>query len=225
MSILDHYYQVLQNISDTAYKCGRNPADITLVAVSKEETWNEMAPIYQAGCRDFGESRVQEALPKIDTSPEDINWHFIGPLQKNKVRKAVEYFALIHSVDSYELAIKIAEEALQLDSVARILLEVNTSGEEAKHGFDPESVKYNFEKIMNLQGVKIEGFMTMAPFVDEEKLIRKCFARLWDIRDLIVMESRGKIELPYLSMGMSNDYQWAIQEGATILRIGTAIFK
>lgn len=224
MSILENYRRVVDTIAANARKCGRNAADILLVAVTKEQLWEEMRQIYDYGCRDFGESKIQDALPKVNTTPEDIYWHFVGPLQKNKVAKAINSFELIHSVDSYELAQAISKYSLEQDLTTRILLEVNTSGEATKHGFEPEKVSQNLHLIQELPCLQVEGFMTIAPFVQDERLVRSCFARLWDLRDKIVMESFGKIHLPHLSMGMSNDYQWAIQEGATILRIGRAIF-
>jgi pyridoxal phosphate enzyme (YggS family) len=218
-------YQVLtESIAEIAYKCGRNPADIEVVAATKGHPLRDIQPVYQFGCRDFGESWMQEALPKIAQGPEDIRWHFIGNLQKNKVRKALSSFALIHSVDSYELAAKISESSLEEEIVTKILLEVNTSGEETKHGFSLESVRTHLEKIISLPSIEVQGFMTMAPHVQDEYVIRSCFSKLWHLRDEIVMLAEGTIALPHLSMGMSNDYHWAIQEGATILRIGTAIF-
>src|SRR5580704_10960783 len=127
MNIADNYLRLLEDIAEAAYKCGRNSADIELVAVTKGRTWDEIKPIYQLGCRNFGESWIQEALPKIDKTPEDIHWHFIGTLQKNKVRKALTPFTLIHSVDSFELAEKISECSREEGMIAKILLEVNTS--------------------------------------------------------------------------------------------------
>lgn len=224
MNIAQNYQVVKESIAEAAYKCGRNPADIEVVAVTKGHPLKDIQPVYQLGCRNFGESWMQEALPKIANAPEDIHWHFIGNLQKNKVRKALPSFSLIHSIDSFELAFKVSEVSLEEGIVAKVLLEVNTSGEETKHGFALDSVRMNLEKLVSLQGIDVQGFMTMAPYVQDEYKIRSCFSKLWHLRDEIIMLSEGTISLPHLSMGMSNDYQWAIQEGATILRIGTAIF-
>jgi PLP dependent protein len=225
MNILENYQRIVENIASTAYKCGRNPADIELVIVTKGQPWQSIHPLYQIGCRNFAESWIQEALPKIESTPEDINWHFIGSLQKNKVRKAVPTFVLIQSVDSYELALKISQCSQEEEVLTKVLLEVNTSGEVTKHGFSVNDVKSELEKMRVLPFLKVEGFMTMAPHTDDERLIRSCFSRLWHLRDEVVMQSEGMIDLPHLSMGMSNDYKWAIEEGATMLRIGTAIFE
>ena len=225
MSVLENYYQLVNNIAKVAYRCGRNPADIDLLVVTKERAWEEFNCLYHAGIRDFGENRLQEAEQKISSTPEDIRWHFIGPLQKNKVRKIVQSFDLIHSVDSLDLAQKISICSLEEDQMTRVLLQVNTSGEESKQGFTEEEVKKDFETLWELPGIKVEGFMTMAPFTDDELIIRKCFHKLWNIRDEFIIHSGGAISLPHLSMGMSNDYPLAILEGATILRIGSALFE
>lgn len=224
MSIIDNYHLVKQNIADTAYRCGRNPEDIELVVVTKGVDWAAFNPLYHLGHREFGESRFQEASEKMASTPEDIRWHFIGPLQKNKVKKVISSFELIHSVDSFDLAKKISQCSQEEDIVTRILLEVNISGEETKNGFSEMEARQNFDSIWELPGIKVEGFMTMAPLTDNERIIRTCFARLWDLRDELVITSGGKIHLPHLSMGMSNDYRFAILEGATLLRIGSAIF-
>ncbi len=224
MSIIKNYQYVKDSIAEIAYKCGRNPADIELVVVTKEREWKDINPIYHLGHRDFGESRLQEASEKMSHTPEDIHWHFIGPLQMNKVRKVVSSFELIHSVDSYKLAEKISQCSQEEELIARVLLEVNILEEETKQGFTETEVKSIFDSLWELPGIKIEGFMTMAPLTDDEKVIRTCFSRLWDLRDELVICSGGAISLPHLSMGMSNDYHLAIPEGATILRIGSAIF-
>jgi PLP dependent protein len=222
---IQNYRRIKDSIAEAAYKCGRNPEDIQLVAVTKGHPWNDIKPLYAAGCRDFGESRLQEALPKIENAPEDIQWHLIGTLQKNKVLKALESFALIHSVDSYELAVKISDCSREEGTAARILLQVNTSGETTKRGFSVESLKKNFEKVYGLPAIQVEGLMTIAPLVDDERIVRHCFARLWNLRDELIIYGKEGMLLPHLSMGMSRDYPWAIQEGATLLRIGTAIFQ
>lgn len=224
MTSAENYQEVLEAIAETAYSCGRNPEDIQLVAVTKGHGWETIRSVYQSGCRNFGESWIQEALPKIENAPEDIEWHFIGHLQKNKARKAYSNFALIHSVDSFELALKLSEIGSEEGEAAKVLLEVNTSGEGSKHGFSIESIKMNLDKMMALPHLDVQGLMTMAPDTEDEGVVRTCFSRLWQLRDEIVMLSEGAVKLPHLSMGMSNDYRWAIQEGATILRIGSAIF-
>lgn len=225
MSVFENYQSIQQDIIATAQHYKRNPKDITLVAVTKGCPLHEMMPAYDAGCRNFGESRLQEALPKIFDAPHDIHWHLIGTLQKNKVRKAVEIgrFTLIHSVDTPELAEKISEISLEHNFVTSILLQVNISGETSKHGLNIERWRYVFEALLKMPGIKIEGLMTMAPLIEDEKQIRGCFERLRKFRDELQAKT-GK-HLPHLSMGMSHDYRFAIAEGATLLRIGTKIFK
>lgn len=211
-----NYLDIVKEIQDIARQCGRDPSDITLVAVTKGHALNEVMPAYEAGCRDFGENRVPEALTKIPLAPDDILWHFIGTLQKNKVRKVVGKFALIHSVDSVDLAQKISQMSQEMGVTTPVLLQSNTSEEKAKHGLTPDAWRAKIEEVLALPGIAVEGLMTMAPYVQDERILRQCFVRLRRLRD--------DINLHHLSMGMTNDYRIAIEEGATLLRIGTAIF-
>ena len=206
----------MTEIARIARECGRDPTGITLVAVSKGYPWEQVEQAYRLGCRDFGENRLLEAFEKKAQAPSDVCWHFIGNLQKNKVRKAVGAFVLIHSVDSLELAEKISECSEEQGIATKILLQVNTSGEQTKHGQTPEEWRRDLERVMSLRGVNIEGLMTMAPFVEDEGVIRKCFS------DLHVLKQ--EFGLHHLSMGMSHDYPIAIQEGATLLRLGTVLW-
>lgn len=217
MNVGEQYLKLKREIAELATRCGRNPDTITLVAVTKMSPLEHVLPAYESGCRDFGENRVQEALGKISTAPNDLNWHLIGTLQKNKVRKVIGKFALIHSVDRLSLAEKISSCSEEEGIVTLILLEANTSGEEAKHGLTPEEWRECYPQVIALQGIKVEGFMTMAPFVEDEAVIRDCFRQLRLLRD--ELQPGG-----HLSMGMTHDYPIAIEEGATLLRIGTAIF-
>ncbi len=194
---------------------------ITLVVVTKNHTWEEIEELYRLGCRDFGENRVQEAEKKITRAPKDIRWHFVGKLQKNKVAKVVGKFALIHSVDSLELAQKIGSESVKRGIVTNVLLEANTSGEETKEGAPPDEWNKCFSQVLDIKGLKCCGWMTMAPLTTDEDVLRKTFATLAGLRDELLGLCGEACEL---SMGMSNDYAVAIQEGATILRIGSAIF-
>lgn len=183
-----------------------------LVVVSKGHPWSACIPFYEAGCRDFGESRLQEALPKIQEAPRDIRWHFIGVLQKNKVAKVVQNFALIHSVDSYELAEKISKESI--GRKAHILLQVNI---EHRHGFTPSALRESFAALKALPNLAIDGLMTMAPLTDDTASIRRTFRT--------VRELGLELGLKELSMGMSHDWPLALEEGATILRIGSLFFS
>lgn len=216
MNIQENYVKVLENISKITNK------EITLVAVTKGRPLEDVLSLYHLGCRNFGENRLPDAFSKIENMPRDINWHFIGSLQKNKVKKAIGHFALIQGVDSYELASKISECSLELGIVSPILFQVNTSGEVTKHGFSKELLLENFDKLKGLPGLKIEGLMTMAPLTDDEKLIRSCFSSLRELQEKL--NNHGNI-LKTLSMGMSHDYEIALQEGATMLRIGSALFQ
>ncbi len=225
MSFVDNYKRLNEEIVETALACNRKPEEIRLVAVSKGISWPDIASIYHEGCRDFGENRLQEALPKIEEAPRDCRWHFVGSLQKNKVKKALGHFVLIHSVDSLELAKKISELSVENSYRTAILLQVNTSGEKSKHGMTPPDCFWDFRTLVALPNLEIQGLMTMAPFVEDEDVIRYTFESLRLLRDQLIAEYRPANGLPHLSMGMSHDFKWAIAEGATILRIGARIWK
>lgn len=212
------YQRLLDDIHETAIKCGRDPTSINLVAVTKNVAWPKIQEVYKEGCRNFGESKVQEALSKIEDGPRDIDWHMIGTLQKNKVSKIVGKVKLIHSIDNLEIAKTVSDYSQKNHLTSAILLQVNTSQEKSKHGFLINELLNFFSEIEQLPNIEIKGFMTMAPFVEEERIIRQSFAKLRELRDKL------EPSLPYLSMGMSHDYRIAIQEGSTILRIGSAIF-
>lgn len=218
MSISCNYEAVKQKIGQLALHYGRNPSEICLVAITKGRSWEEILPLYVSGQRVFGESRQQEASVKIAEAPDDVDWHFIGSLQKNKVRKVIGHFALIHSVDTPELAVKISECSLEAGVTSEILLQVNISGEESKQGLSVEAWTPEIDKVRQLPGIIVKGLMTMAPLASDEATARRCFAGLRHFRDALGGE------LPYLSMGMSRDYPWAIAEGATHLRIGSALW-
>lgn len=216
--ISSNYNRLLDSIAEEASKCGRTRQEIELVAVTKNHSAEEVLSLYEAGCRLFGENRLQEALPKVASLPPDCDWHMIGTLQKNKVRKAVEAFAMIESVDTAELATKISVVSCELGIVTPILLEVNVSQESSKHGLSVYGWKSAYEGLCDLPGICLEGLMTMAPFTEDRAFIRRCFAQLRKLRE----------ELPgigqHLSMGMSHDYVEAIAEGSTILRVGSRLF-
>lgn len=187
-----------------------------MIAVSKTYSVDAVREVYGAGCRDFGESRVQEALPKIELGASDLRWHLIGTLQANKVRKVVGKFCLIHAVDSLELARKISSCSQEMGIESQVLLQVNTSGETSKRGLSAGQWEPHLNEVMALPNLQVEGLMTMAPLTEDEQVVRECFRRLRQFRD--------QLRLRHLSMGMSHDYPIAIEEGATLLRIGTVIF-
>lgn len=213
-----NYPSVLKSVEKLAVDAGRNPAEVTLVVVSKTRTIEEMMVAYNNACRDFGENRVQELIGKIELMPADVRWHLIGTLQKNKVNKVVGKVALIHSVDTPRLAEAISQASVREGIKTSILLQVNVSGESSKHGLSPIEWEGYLYETMQLPGVEIQGLMTMAPDTEDLAIIRKTFS------ELALLQKKWKVGT-HLSMGMSQDYPIAIQEGATILRIGTAIFS
>jgi pyridoxal phosphate enzyme (YggS family) len=213
---------VRSRIVSAATRAGRDPADVELVAISKTHPAELVREVAEAGQELFGESRVQEALVKIPELPGRLRWHFIGHLQANKVRKALPLFELIHGVDTMEIAIDIDRIAAELGLHPRVLLEVNVSGEGSKHGFAPEALERGMEELLALPRLQVEGFMTMAPLAPEAEVSRPCFAALRTLRDRLAVQVG--IPLPTLSMGMSGDYEVAVEEGATLVRVGSAIF-
>lgn len=221
----DHYCNLLDSIKTLAHRYGRSPNEITVVAVTKTHPWEDCQWLYQLGHRDFGENRIAEALEKKQYAPEGSHWHLIGTLQSNKVRKVVGEFTLIHSVDTPELVETLSRCSIEKGVITKILLQANTSGEPTKHGVSPEVWKQHYDKLILLNGISIEGLMTMAPKDSDEKTIRSCFASLRRLRDELKVVSADQAPMHHLSMGMSQDYPFAIAEGATILRIGTALWQ
>jgi PLP dependent protein len=214
--------QVRLQISDAARKARRVPEDIQLVAVSKAHEAEKVRIAVEAGQQIFGESRVQEARVKIPLLPSSVRWHFIGRLQKNKVRHALPLFELFHSVDSLPLAQNMDRIAEEEGLHPRVLLQVNLAGEGSKIGFAPDLLRAQFEELNSLGRLTIEGLMTIPPLAEEAEASRKYFVGLRELRGRL--EEEFQVELPQLSMGMTNDFIVAIEEGATMVRIGTAIF-
>ncbi len=213
---------VREKIITAAKKSGRQPEEIELVAVSKTHAPETIREAADADQMVFGESRVQEAKAKIPLLPGRLRWHFIGHLQKNKIRAALPLFELFHSVDSLGLAQQFQRIAEEDGQRPRILLEVNVAGEASKFGFSPTAIQSQMEEILGLDRLEVVGLMAMAPFAPEAELSRPFFVRLREIRD--ELQSAGGVGLPHLSMGMSGDYLVAIEEGATLVRVGSAIF-
>lgn len=216
--IKENFLSIQNEIAKASVLSGRRPRDIKLVAVTKNVSWEKAHELYDLGQRDFGENRFQDAKPKIEVAPTDCRWHFIGTLQANKVRRVINRFVLIHSVDTLELAQKIAQHSLQENRTTSILLQVNTSGELSKHGLSVEGWLKNMDTVLQLPNLQVEGLMTMAPINADEKKVRAYFSRLREMRDKI-----GVPTVKHLSMGMSRDFGWAIEEGATIVRLGSAL--
>lgn len=215
--------RVRQNIHETCLKTNRKVENITLIAVSKQKPIEKIVQANKCGIYDFGENKAKELKEKAENSQLSINWHFIGHLQTNKVKDVVPHASLIHSVERIKLAEEINKRAGNINKIQKILLEVNTSGEESKFGLHEFTEIYNFSKhCKSLKNISLIGLMTMAPFTSNEEIVRNSFKSLKNI--FVKLNSSG-FELTELSMGMTNDYKIAIEEGATILRIGTAIFS
>jgi pyridoxal phosphate enzyme (YggS family) len=214
--------RVQEAITAAAQRAGRPAEEVQLVAVSKTHPPEAVADAVEAGQTLFGESRVQEARAKIPASPGRARWHFIGHLQKNKIRHALPLFELFHGVDSLTLAQELDAMAGAAGLFPRILLEVNIAGESTKHGFRPAQLREQLEQLLTLERVQIDGLMTIAPFALEPEASRSHFAELRELRDRV--QSEFRLPLPQLSMGMSGDYTVAVEEGATLVRVGTALF-
>jgi pyridoxal phosphate enzyme (YggS family) len=214
--------RIATRIAEAAQKCGRSPDEIELVAVSKTHAAEKVQAAVEAGQLLFGESRVQEARAKIPLLPSRLRWHFIGHLQKNKIRHALPLFELFHGIDSLALAQDMDRIAEEEGMRPRILLEVNLAGEASKHGFSPEALRRDLETTLSLGRLTIEGLMTIPPLSPEAEASRRYFVALRELRDQL--EREFNVRLPQLSMGMSGDFAIAIEEGATLVRVGTAIF-
>lgn len=215
MSIKENYRRIQSEIPNAK-----------IIAVTKYVDTEKVVEAYQAGLRDFGENRLQDAEKKMKELPEEINqnitWHFLGHLQTNKAKKVTGSFGYIHSVDSIKLAQILSESAQEKAISQKILIQVNISGEQTKFGFSADELKTSFEELINLKNIEIVGLMTMAPFAEDENVQRQTFKGLRELRNKL--QTEYKINIPELSMGMSNDYRVAYSEGATIVRIGRALF-
>ncbi|HWX17974.1 MAG TPA: YggS family pyridoxal phosphate-dependent enzyme [Chthoniobacterales bacterium] len=221
-SIARSLEDVREQIAQAATKAGRAVGDIELVAITKTHDAEKVRAAYEAGQSLFGESRVQEARAKIPELPSNSRWHFVGHLQKNKIRHALPLFELIHSVDSLALAQDADRIAAEEGMHPRVLLEVNVAGEGSKFGFKPEKLRTEMETLLALDRLSIEGLMTIPPLAPEAEASRKYFIKLRELRD--ALEKEFRVKLRHLSTGMTNDFVIAIEEGATLVRVGTAIF-
>lgn len=220
----ENYSIVRENILKACEKAGRDPESVKLIAVSKTKPAEDIEEIYSLGQRDFGENKVQELSQKIEILPDDIKWHLIGHLQHNKVKYIIGKTELIHSVDSERLALTISKEAVKHNVTADVLIEVNVAGEESKFGVTTDETMELIEKISILPGIHICGLMTIAPFVADPEENRAVFRKLRELSVDIADKKIDNVTMSVLSMGMTNDYMVAIEEGATLVRVGTAIF-
>ncbi|MBQ8638115.1 MAG: YggS family pyridoxal phosphate-dependent enzyme [Lachnospiraceae bacterium] len=222
--IQENLTTVRQNILRACQRSGRDPKDVTLVAVSKFKPVSDLEAAMDAGQLVFGENRVQEMCDKYETLPKTIKWHMIGHLQRNKVKYLMGKACMIHSVDSVRLAEQISADAQKAGICMPILLEVNVAKEDSKFGFFPEEAEEAARTIAALPGIQIKGLMTIAPFVDDPEDNRKYFKKLRQLLVDIQGKNIDNIDMTELSMGMTGDYEVAIEEGATIVRVGTGIF-
>lgn len=225
MSIKENLEQVRQNIAKAALKAGKRPEDIVLVMATKTVDPERIREAINAGGRIIGENKVQEALKKYDVlKDEDAEWHFIGHLQTNKVKDVLKFADMVHSVDRLHLVEKLDQRLLHEGRSLDILIQVNTSHEESKYGVAPEDAISLVKQTARYDTLKVYGLMTIGLFTKDEIKIRKCFKVLKEIYDNVIKEGIERVQMKYLSMGMSGDYQIAIEEGANMVRIGTAIF-
>ena len=216
--------EVSDRIGAACKRAGRSREDVTLVAVSKTKPVSMLMEAYAAGVRDFGENRVQEILEKAPLMPDDIRWHMIGHLQTNKVRQVIDRVVLIHSVDSVALARQIEKEAAKRDLVVHILLEVNVAGEESKFGFSVDEAEEAAVEIAKFAHVRIDGLMTIAPFVENSEENRDVFQKLFQLSVDIKRKNIDNVNMNVLSMGMTGDFEEAVEEGASVIRVGAGIF-
>ena len=225
--VRDKLINVRERIHNTAVRAGRGASDIVLVCVTKEATLKDACDAVDAGATDIGENRIQDAVAKYDklNNRAPIRWHFIGHLQTNKVKKAVRIFDLIHSVDSVRLLEEIQKQSKSLGKMQSVLIEVNVSGEKSKYGAAPETLEELIKAASGMKNVMLLGLMAMAPYSPRPEDSRTHFRRLRELRDEYLSLKCDNIDLKHLSMGMSGDFEVAIEEGADIVRIGSAIFK
>jgi PLP dependent protein len=222
MGVAENLERVREQITRAAAKAGPSKDEIELVAITKTHPAEKVREAVEAGQILFGESRVQEARTKIPELPSNLRWHFVGHLQKNKIRHALPLFELFHGVDSLALAQEMNRIAAEEGMHPRLLLEINVAGEGSKFGFKPETLRAEMESLLALAQLSIEGLMCIPPLAEEAEASRKFFVQLRELRDSL--EKKFDVKLPHLSMGMTNDFPVAVEEGATLVRVGTAIF-
>lgn len=223
--MLKNNFDVVESkIKKACERSGRKREEVTLIAVSKTKPVEMLQEAYDLGTRVFGENKVQEIVDKYDVLPDDISWHMIGHLQRNKIKYIIEKVDLIHSVDSVRLAEAIEKEAAKHDVVAKILIEVNVAKEDTKFGLMTEEVEKVIEEISKFPHIRVKGLMTIAPFVENPEENRVHFQRLRKLSVDIDSKKFDNVTMSILSMGMTNDYEIAIEEGATMVRVGTGLF-
>ena len=222
--LAQNFAEVENNIKQACERAGRKRDEVTLIAVSKTKPVEMLQEAYDLGTRVFGENKVQEIVDKYDALPNDISWHMIGHLQRNKIKYIIDKVELIHSVDSVRLAEAIEKEASKHNLIANILMEVNVAKEDTKFGLMVEEVETVIEEISKFPHIRVKGLMTIAPFVENPEENREYFKRLRKLSVDIDSKKFDNVTMSILSMGMTNDYEIAIEEGATMVRVGTGLF-
>lgn len=222
--IRENLEEVEKKISAACERAGRSRSEVTLIAVSKTKPVSMLNEAYETGIREFGENKVQEMMDKFEVMPEDIHWHMIGHLQRNKVKYLMGKADLIHSVDSYRLAEEISSQSVKHNVTTDILIEVNIAGEETKFGTSRDEAIRLVEDAAKLPNIHICGLMTIAPFVENAEDNRKYFRQIRELSVDIKEKNIDNVDMRILSMGMTGDYEVAIEEGATMVRVGTGIF-
>ena len=222
--VVENLAEVEKHICEACARAGRSRDEVTLIAVSKTKPVSMIEELLPGGTRDFGENKVQELVDKYEVLPKDIHWHLIGHLQRNKVKYVVDKACLIHSVDSMRLAETISEEGVKKGVTVPVLIEVNVAGEESKFGVTLEETEGLVREIAKLPSIQIKGLMTIAPYVEDPEENRVHFSRLKQLSVDIKNKNIDNVAMDVLSMGMTGDYQVAIEEGATMVRVGTGIF-
>lgn len=222
--LYENYEKVVENVKKACERSGRNFQDVTIIAVSKTKPLSDVEELLAHGITEFGENKVQEMVDKYEHVSKPVNWHLIGHLQTNKVKYIVDKACLIHSVDSVHLAKEIEKEAAKKDVVVKVLIEVNIAQEESKFGIREDEVYSLIDAIKDMPHVHVMGLMTIAPFVDNAEENRVCFRKMHQLLLDIKSKCIDNIDMNVLSMGMTNDYEIAVEEGATMIRVGTAIF-
>lgn len=224
MGVCENYRAIEEKVEKACLRAGRKREDVTLIAVSKTKPVSMIHELLPLGVRDFGENKVQELTEKEELLPKDIRWHMIGHLQRNKVKYVVGKACMIHSVDSLRLAEEISKEALKKQISVPILVEVNVAGEESKFGVSVQEAPFLVEQICRLPGIEVKGLMTIAPYVEDPEENRIVFRNLRKLSVDIGGKNFDNVTMDILSMGMTGDYEVAIEEGATHVRVGTGIF-
>ena len=224
MGVCENYRAIEEKVEEACLRAGRKREDVTLIAVSKTKPVSMIHELLPLGVRDFGENKVQELTEKEELLPKDIHWHMIGHLQRNKVKYVVGKACMIHSVDSLRLAEEISKEALKKQISVPILVEVNVAGEESKFGVSVQEAPFLVEQICRLPGIEVKGLMTIAPYVEDPEENRIVFRNLRKLSVDIGGKNIDNVTMDILSMGMTGDYEVAIEEGATHVRVGTGIF-